>query len=42
MFSEHVQKKPRPVLKLIKVENIYLQKISEVAIKPIKNELFHY
>ena len=42
MFSKHVEKKPRLVVKLTKLKNIRLEKISEAVSKSINNELIHW
>ena len=42
MFSKHVKKKkPWLVIKLTKLKNIQLEKISEAVSKSIENELLH-
>ena len=42
MFSKHAKKKPQLVIKLTKLKNIQLEKISEAASKSINNELLHW
>ena len=42
MFSKHVKKKPQLVIKLTKLKNIQLEKISEAVSKSIKNEVRHW
>ena len=42
MFSKHVKKKLRLIIKLAKLKNIQLEKILEAASKSIKNGLFHW
>ena len=39
MFSKNVKRKPQLVIKLTKLRNIQLEKISKAVSKSIKNEL---
>ena len=42
MFSKHFKKKAQLVIKLIKLKNIQLEKITEEVSKSTKNELIHW